>query len=72
MSKDELAKEIKICEECKSEYYVRTSKMTNLCPECAHVLYGYENCIHQFSNGRCIKCFWDGNASEYIKKLKSK
>jgi len=61
---------ITICTECKSEYYQHSSNMTSLCPECAHVLYGYENCNHQFENGRCIKCFWNGNSTEYIKKLK--
>ena len=60
----------KVCDECKSEYYADSSKMRNLCPECSHILYGHENCDHQFVNGRCLKCFWNGNASEYIKKLK--
>jgi predicted RNA-binding Zn-ribbon protein involved in translation (DUF1610 family) len=72
MSAGEFIKEIKVCDECKSEYYARTSKMKNLCPECSHVLYGYKNCDHQFINGRCVKCFWNGSASEYIEKLKGK
>ena len=72
MSKDELSKEVKVCDECKSEYYANTSEMKNLCPECSHVLYNYKNCDHQFENGRCIKCFWNGSISEYIKKLRSK
>ena len=72
MSEDKLIKEINVCTECKSEYYAHTSKMTSLCPECAHVLYGYENCDHQFRDGRCIKCLWDGSVSEYIKKFKNK
>jgi predicted RNA-binding Zn-ribbon protein involved in translation (DUF1610 family) len=64
-------KEIIVCAECKSEYFAHTSKMKNLCPECAHVLYGYENCDHQFQNGRCSRCYWDGSVSGYIKKMKS-
>jgi hypothetical protein len=44
--------------------------MTNLCPECSHILYGYENCEHEFENGRCVKCFWNGNVSDYILKRK--
>lgn len=50
-------KTIKICDECESEYFQDTSKMANLCPNCAHYLYGYENCKHHFVNGRCIKCY---------------
>lgn len=46
--------------------------MSNLCPECAYILYGYKNCEHEFKNGRCIKCFWNGKASDYIHKLKDK
>ena len=57
----------KICSECKSEFYTATSEMKNLCPECAHYLYNYKNCDHQFENGRCVKCFWNGNHSNYIK-----
>ena len=61
-----------VCKECESDYYADTSKMTNLCPECAHILYGYENCTHYFESGRCIHCFWDGSSSNYLKKLKDK
>jgi len=39
-------------------------------PECASVLYGYQACAHEFDNGRCLKCYWDGSGSTYIKKLK--
>ena len=59
-------KYIGICDECGSEYYQSTSKMANLCPECSHFLYGYENCDHTFENNRCLKCFWDGSVSNYI------
>jgi len=63
---------IKICEECKSEFYEKSSQMKNLCPECAHQLYGYKNCKHEFNNHRCLKCYWNGNSSDYINKLKTK
>ena len=62
--------EIIICDECGSEFLKTTSKMNRLCPECAHILYGYLNCNHIFKNGKCIYCFWDGKKSEYIKLLK--
>lgn len=50
---------IKICDECESEYFSYTSKMAQLCPNCSHYLYGYENCIHNFVDGRCLKCYLD-------------
>ena len=62
---------INTCDECNSEYYSDTSQMTNLCPECSHFLYGYKNCKHEFRNGRCIKCLWNGSSSDYIQKLKN-
>lgn len=37
------------CEECGSQYYGDKSKMSSLCPECAHYLYGYPNCKHEFT-----------------------
>ena len=64
--------ETNICCECKSKFLVSTSKMMELCPECASILYGYENCNHIFKNGRCIKCLWNGNRSEYIKTFITK
>ena len=63
-------KNIKVCDECGSEYLASKSKMASLCPECAHVIYGYENCNHVFENGKCTLCLWDGSQSEYIKSLK--
>lgn len=69
---DNRIRNINTCDECNSEYYSDTSQMANLCPECSHVLYEYRNCEHEFSNGRCIRCFWNGNASDYIKGLKEK
>ena len=60
---------IGICDECGSEYVLEKSKMKSLCPNCAHMIYGYENCKHIFEQGRCVKCLWNGNKSEYIKWL---
>jgi len=62
-------KETQSCSECESLYYKDRSAMAALCPECAYLLYGYKICEHQFENGRCLKCFWDGSRSDYIKKL---
>lgn len=61
--------EIVVCDECGSEYLASSSKMVSLCPECAHVLYGYENCDHEFKDGKCTLCLWDGSRSDYINKL---
>lgn len=61
---------IQSCTECESLFYPQSSKMASLCPECAHYLYGHENCKHFFEKGRCIHCYWDGSASEYVKKCK--
>jgi hypothetical protein len=62
-------KEIKQCEECKSNYFEETSKMAELCPECAHYLYGYTPCNHIFVNGSCSICAWDGSRSKYIQSI---
>ena len=59
-----------ICDECGSEFILAAAKMKSLCPNCAHVLYGYESCNHVFENGKCVLCAWNGNESEYIKSLK--
>ena len=61
-------KELALCDECGSLFFKGSSKMMGLCPECAHVLYGYPNCDHYFQNGRCVHCYWDGSKSVYIKK----
>lgn len=58
--------ETNLCSECQSEYFSKASQMMDLCPNCAHHLYGYENCLHQMENGRCLYCFWDGSNSAYI------
>lgn len=60
---------INTCCECESEFLTAASKMKELCPECASVIYGYENCNHIFKDGKCVKCLWNGNRSEYIKSL---
>ncbi|MEH0154197.1 hypothetical protein V6R21_08610 [Limibacter armeniacum] len=60
----------KECVECGSDYYSNTTEMASLCPECAHYLYGYPKCDHQFENGRCTNCFWNGKSSAYVQKLK--
>lgn len=63
---------IETCDECKSELYKDSSLMQNLCPECSNILYGYKNCEHEFTNQRCIKCYWNGNSNDYLDKIKSK
>lgn len=57
------------CEECGSLNLTSASRMAQLCPECAHVLYGYVNCAHRFVGGVCSKCLWDGSRSAYIAAL---
>ena len=59
--------DIAVCDECGSRFRRSASAMTGLCPECADVLYGYENCPHIFRDGICIKCLWDGSKSDYIR-----
>lgn len=44
--------------------------MAGLCPECAHWLYGYANCLHDMVDGRCRRCGWDGSVSTYVANLK--
>jgi hypothetical protein len=60
----------KSCAECRSYFFAGSSQMNGLCPECAHLLYGYDPCIHSFVAGRCSKCYWDGSVSAYCKSLK--
>ena len=62
-------KELAVCDECGSLFFKGSSQMMGLCPECAHILYGYPNCPHHFQNGQCVNCYWDGSKSEYIKHL---
>jgi len=56
-----------LCEECGSLYFSKASKLSSLCPECAHALYGDQNCPHQFSDGRCTVCYWDGSVSAFVR-----
>lgn len=66
-----VGKEKGVCGECGSEFLRTASKMEGLCPECAHILYGYEGCGHVFEGGKCVKCLWDGSVSEYAAGLKN-
>ncbi|MDE5620087.1 MAG: hypothetical protein K2I80_06155 [Ruminococcus sp.] len=62
-----------ICNECGSKFLKSSSEMKGLCPRCAYVLYGYQDCRHIFRDGKCIYCHWNGSGSEYIKScLKEK
>lgn len=70
MNTGDRTKKINTCEECQSEYYSESSEMENLCPECSHYIYGYKKCAHEFEKGRCIHCFWNGNTTEYVIRLK--
>ncbi len=55
------------CDECQSLYFAESSAMAALCPECAHQLYGYPRCDHDFRGQRCVDCFWAGSASDYLR-----
>ncbi len=61
-------REIAECAECESEYFADTSTFAALCPDCAHHLYGYENCKHNMVHQRCTNCYWNGKTSLYLKK----
>lgn len=60
---------VSVCDECGSAFLRSSSKMESLCPECAHILYGYPNCAHVFVQGKCRKCLWDGSRSPYVLSL---
>ncbi len=60
------------CDECGSGFILQASKMKNLCPECSHWLYAHPACDHEFKEGRCSECGWNGNSTAYIEKLKRK
>lgn len=62
-------KELAVCDECGSLFFRDYSQIMRLCPECAHILYGYPNCYHHFQNGQCANCYWDGYKNDYIKHL---
>jgi len=61
--------ELNTCVECDSPYFKNTSKMAALCPDCSHKLYGYPPCKHQFEDGFCKYCGWNGITSTYLKNL---
>jgi hypothetical protein len=54
------------CDECGSNFIAASSAMAGLCAECSHQLYGYPPCTHDFKNGRCALCGWDGSVSEFL------
>ncbi|HCT73527.1 MAG TPA: hypothetical protein DF294_05945 [Psychrobacter sp.] len=57
------------CDERQSSYFTLSSKMASLCPNCANKLYDYPNYSHHFENGICVECGWNGQESDYIRKL---
>jgi hypothetical protein len=61
-----------VCDECGSEYFRAASHMSQLCNECAHWLYGYPRCAHEFVQGRCSRCGWDGSVSAYLRGLQAR
>lgn len=63
--------EMRCCDECGSDHFATASQMSRLCSECSHWLYGYSRCIHEFVQGRCSKCDWDGSVSAYIRGLQT-
>lgn len=67
-----MIREKRTCDECKSPYFIDSSEMMSLCPDCAYKLYGYPNCPHEFEKGYCKKCGWNGQTSEYLKSLEKK
>ncbi len=72
MKEEFIKKPTEICDECHAKFYINSSKMSNLCPNCSHYLYGYKNCNHLFKNGICVKCHWNGNLSVYLEKTLKK
>ncbi|MDF1699370.1 MAG: hypothetical protein P1U56_26190 [Saprospiraceae bacterium] len=60
-----------VCDECGSHFFKVKLDMIGLCPECAHKIYGYQNCEHNFNNGRCTHCYWDGSKSDYLNNKSS-
>jgi predicted RNA-binding Zn-ribbon protein involved in translation (DUF1610 family) len=71
MSDDIGHREMRQCEECCSKYFASASLMSRLCPECAHWLYRYPRCAHEFVRGCCSMCGWDGSVSEYLRALQA-
>ena len=56
-----------VCDECTSRYFLDSSRMTSLCPSCAHWLYGYEPCSHD--GLPCGNCGWDGSRSRHVLRM---
>lgn len=56
------------CDECQSSYFIDSSNMASLCPNCAHKLYDYPNCSHYFENGICVECGWNDQDSDYVEQ----
>lgn len=44
--------------------------MSGLCRECDYWLYDKPKCKHQFEEGKCLQCGWDGSTSEYVSHIK--
>jgi hypothetical protein len=42
--------------------------MLEMCPECSHLIYGYDNCQHAFEEGCCKLCGWDGSRSRHTQR----
>ncbi len=70
-SKRDMSIRTNTCNECESEYYAESSEMPGLCPDCAHYLYDYKKCEHEFKDGRCTKCYWNGKTSHYVASIKT-
>ena len=67
-----MSRPIATCDECASDYYADASPMDALCPECAHLLYGYPGCDHVLVDGRCARCRWNGATSPYLRSRTDK
>ena len=64
-------RQTKSCDECGSGHLAAASRMSHLCPECSHWLYGYPRCAQEFAERGCSKCGWDGSVSAYIRGLQA-
>jgi hypothetical protein len=59
------------CDECGSPFIRSHATMSGLCRECAHWLYSKPACDHEFLQGVCRYCGWDGSTSDYIRSLRN-
>ena len=64
-------REMRCCDECGSDYVTATSRMVQLCSECAHRLYGYPRCPHAFERDRCSRCGWNASVSVYLRGMQT-